>query len=64
MLEKFLPLIQVKPNLATTHALFDFATDNFFIDLIAVASGNDVQNIYSRYDSDLVARFWKFLVRH
>ena len=55
MLEKFLPLIQVKPNLATTHALFDFATDNFFIDLIAVASGNDVQNIYSRYDSDLVA---------
>ena len=55
MLEKFLPLIQVKPNLATTHALFDFATDNFFIDLITVASGNDVQNIYSRYDSDLVA---------
>ncbi len=54
MLEKFLPLIQVKPNLATTHALFDFATDNFFIDLITVASGNDMQNIYSRYDSDLV----------
>ena len=55
MVKAFLPLIQVKPNLVATHGIFNFATNNFFNDLIAVASGNDSQNIYLKYSSNLIS---------
>jgi archaellin len=54
MYKAFIPLIQVKPNLAATHGLFFFATNNFFNDLVLVASNNDQENIYSRYSLDLI----------
>ena len=55
MYKAFLPLIQVKPNLAATHGLFFFATNTFFNDLVLVASNNDQENIYSRYSLDLIS---------
>ena len=55
MYKAFIPLIQVKPNLAATHGLFYFATNTFFNDLILVASNNDQENIYSRYSLDLIS---------
>ncbi len=54
MYKAFIPLIQVKPNLAATHGLFFFATNTFFNDLVLVASNNDQENIYSRYSLDLI----------
>ena len=54
MYKAFIPLIQVKPNLAATHGLFYFATNTFFNDLVLVASNNDQENIYSRYSLDLI----------
>jgi len=54
MYKAFIPLIQVKPNLAATHGLFYFASNTFFNDLILVASNNDQENIYSRYSLDLI----------
>ncbi len=54
MYKAFVPLIQVKPNLAATHGLFYFATNTFFNDLVLVASNNDQENIYSRYSLDLI----------
>ena len=54
MYKAFIPLIQVKPNLAATHGLFYFATNTFFNDLVLVASNNDIENIYSRYSLDLI----------
>jgi hypothetical protein len=54
MYKAFIPLIQVKPNLAATHSLFFFATNTFFNDLVLVASNNDQENIYSRYSLDLI----------
>ena len=54
MYKAFIPLIQVKPNLAATHGLFFFATNNFFNDLVLVASNKDQENIYSRYSLDLI----------
>ena len=54
MYKAFIPLIQVKPNLAATHGLFYFATNTFFNDLVSVASDNDQENIYSRYSLDLI----------
>tara|TARA_B100000035_G_scaffold77416_1_gene64590 strand:+ start:453 stop:3485 length:3033 start_codon:yes stop_codon:yes gene_type:complete len=55
MYKAFIPLIQVKPNLAATHSLIDFATNTFFTDLLLVASNNDQNNIYSRYSLDLIS---------
>ena len=55
MFKAFIPLIQVKPNLATTHGLFYFASNTFFNDLVLVASNNDQENIYSRYSLNLIA---------
>lgn len=55
MYKAFIPLIQVKPNLAATHGLFYFATNTFFNDLVIVASNNDQENIYSRYSLDLIS---------
>ena len=55
MYKAFIPLIQVKPNLAATHGLFYFATNTFFNDLILVASNNDQENIYSRYSLNLIS---------
>ena len=54
MYKAFIPLIQVKPDLAATHGLFYFATNTFFNDLVLVASNNDQENIYSRYSLDLI----------
>lgn len=55
MYKAFIPLIQVKPNLAATHGLFYFATNTFFNDLVLVASNNDQENIYSRYSLNLIS---------
>ena len=55
MYKAFIPLIQVKPNLAATHGLFYFATNTFFNDLVLVASNIDQENIYSRYSIDLIS---------
>jgi len=55
MYKAFIPLIQVKPNLAATHGLFYFATNTFFNDLVLVASNNDQENIYSRYSLDPIS---------
>ena len=54
MYKAFIPLIQVKPNLAASHGLFYFATNTFFNDIVLVASNNDQENIYSRYSLDLI----------
>ena len=55
MVKALMPVIQVKPNLVATHGIFNFATSTFFNDLITVASGNDVQNIYLKYNSNLIS---------
>jgi len=55
MYKALIPLIQVKPNLASTHGLFYFATNTFFNDLVLVASNNDQENIYSRYTLNLIS---------
>ncbi|MDC2965333.1 Ig-like domain-containing protein [Gammaproteobacteria bacterium] len=54
MYKAFIPLIQVKPNLAASHGLFYFATNTFFNDIVLVASNNDQENIYSKYSLDLI----------
>ena len=55
MYKAFIPLIQVKPNMPATHALFNFASSTFFNDLLLVSSKNDQENIYSRYSQNLIS---------
>tara|TARA_B100001559_G_scaffold308110_1_gene300952 strand:+ start:2181 stop:5213 length:3033 start_codon:yes stop_codon:yes gene_type:complete len=55
MYKAFIPLIQIKPNMTATHALFNFASNTFFNDLLLVSSKNDQENIYSRYSQNLIS---------
>ncbi len=52
--KSFIPLIQIKPDISVSQDIFAFATNTFVNDVIAVSSNKDFQNIYSRYNNDLV----------